>query len=107
MKNVLIVALCFLVAVLPACGALSPTQKTAVMQVLNQELQAGHITQEQYAAAWQALSNDGKVDWEIWGVAALNIAMALIGAPAIVRWQRGAPTQLVGLPESKIIPETA
>lgn len=107
MNKLAIYVLCFLVAVAPACGTLSQPQKVAVMQVLDQELKAGHITQEQYAAAFQALANDGKVDWELWGVAAVNIALALIGAPAIVRWQRGVPTQLAGLPASKVYPDSS
>jgi hypothetical protein len=94
---------CFLIAVLPACGVLTAEQKASVRQTVQSEYEAGTITAAQRDAALEALASDQPFDWTTLGVIGANIALALIGGPAIVRLQRGRPTQKVGLPASKVL----
>ena len=102
MRTFLTWVLCALIAVLPGCSVLSPQQKSSVRQTIEEEYRAGNITKAQYDAATEALDNDKPFDWETLGLVGLNIAMALVGGPFIVRMQRGVPTQQAGLPESKV-----
>lgn len=91
MRNILTILLCCLIVVTPGCGILTPQQKSNLRVTLDQELAAGDITKAQHDAAVEALDKDKPFDWATLGVVGLNIAMALIGAPAIVRLQRGVP----------------
>lgn len=97
------IVLLFACLVLVACGVLSPQQKAGIRATLNNELVSGNITNAQYDAAIEAMDNDKPIDWETLGFVGANILLALIGGPAIVRLQRGLPTQKVGLPADKII----
>lgn len=87
---------------LPACGVLTPQQRSDAQVVLDDALSNGEITQAQHAAASEALAKDEPYDWESLGFVGLNLLLALIGGPMIVRAQRGKPTQKVGLPASKV-----
>lgn len=95
--------LCVLVVLLPGCSMLTPQQRDQARLTVEDEYQAGNITRAQRDAAIEALDKDEPVDWEGLGFAGLNLVMALVGAPLIVRKMRGPPTQLRGLPESKVV----
>lgn len=90
--------------ILPSCGVLTPQQRSNVRTTVEQEYIAGNITQAQRDAAIEALDNDKPFDWTTLGVIGTNILLSLVGAPMIVRLQRGQPTQVVGLPASKVRP---
>ena len=104
MRRFAIYVLCALIAVLPGCGILTPEQKASVRQTVQSEYEAGNMTAAQRDAALEALESDQAFDWTTLGVIGANIALALIGGPAIVRLQRGQPTQKVGLPAAKVKP---
>lgn len=90
--------------ILPACSLLTPQQRASMRQTIQQEYEAGNITGAQRDAAVEALDNDEPFDWATLGVVGANILLGLVGGPMIVRMQRGAPTQKVGLPQSKVKP---
>lgn len=95
----ILLAMSLLVA---SCGVLSPTQRSQAAAQVEAEFEAGNITRSQRDAAIEKLEKDEPFDWELLGVVGLNIALALVGGPMIVRRQRGAPTQKVGLPAALV-----
>lgn len=94
--------LCAMLALFTSCSMLSPEQRESLRDSVQAEYQAGAITAAQRDAAIEAIDNDEPIDWETWGFVGINLALALVGGPLIVRKQRGAPTQKVGLPASKV-----
>lgn len=104
MRNLGTHLLCVLLVILPGCSVLTPQQKSNVRQTVEQEYHAGNLTRAQYEAAIEALDNDKPFDWESLGFVGMNILLALVGGPMVVRLQRGQPTQKVGLPASKVKP---
>lgn len=108
MRNILsrlsCVALAACIAVLPGCALLTPQQKSGVRQTVESEYAAGNISKAQRDAAIEALDNDKPFDWATLGVVGMNLALSLLGAPALVRLQRGPATQRQGLPASKVKP---
>ena len=102
MNRLLACILCLAIAALPGCGILNPQQRESTRAVLDDAYATGQITQAQYDAATEALAKDEPFDWASLGLIGANIALALLGAPMVVRYQRGPATQKVGLPESKI-----
>lgn len=104
MKHFLVYVLACLLAVAPACSVLTPQQRAAAKEQIESEYLSGNITQAQRDAAIEALDNDAPVDWETLGIVGVNLIMALVGGPLIVRRIRGPATQKVGLPASKVFP---
>lgn len=102
MRGFLVALLCLALTVLPACGVLTPQQKASVRTTIESGYSDGTITRPQRDAAIEALDKDKPFDWSALGLIGVNIALALVGGPFVVRMQRGPPTQVVGLPESKI-----
>lgn len=97
-------ALCMLAS----CGSMfNSNEREQLRQVTQDAYESGAITAAQRDAALEAIDRDEPVDWEGLGIFGLNAALALLGAPMVVRWQRGRPTQKVGLPESKVIHKAA
>lgn len=100
--------LCLCLAVLPACGGfLSPQQRGDAHQLVDDALARREVTPKQADAMHEAIDSDEPIVFGSLGLLGLNLAMALIGGPMIVRsgmplLGRGAPTQRVGLPASKI-----
>ena len=101
MKTPICILFCLLLA---ACQALSPDQKSRMHMMLDDSLRYGEITQAQHDAAIEAIDNDKPFDWEGLGFVGLNMLLALLGGPMVVRTMRGPPTQKVGLPSSMIQP---
>lgn len=96
-----IVAIALLTA---SCGLLDPQQQQTALQVVDQMLVQGTITQEQAEALRQTILQGGQIHWwEQAATAILGAGMAYLG----VRVNRGAPTQKVGLPASLVKPATA
>lgn len=84
---------------LTACGLLDPQQQATALQVVDQMLAQGTVTQAQADALREAILSGGQAHW--WQQAAtavIGAAVAYVG----VRIERGAPTQRVGLPAAKI-----
>lgn len=102
MKLIPTLFLSALIVLLPGCSMLSPQQRDAARQTVEDEYQAGNLTRAQRDAAVEALDNDEPFDWETLGIVGLNLVLGLVGGPLVVRKMRGAPTQKVGLPESKV-----
>lgn len=102
MNKLMVYLLCALIAFAPACSVLTPKARDAAIATIQEEFAGGHLTRAQYDAAMEALMDSKPFDWETLGIVGVNIVLALVGAPAIVRLQRGKPTQLAGLPASKI-----
>lgn len=103
MRTINALFLSVLIVLLPGCGMLSPQQRDAARQTVEDEYDAGNITRAQRDAAVEALDNDEPFDWETLGIVGLNIMLGLVGGPMVVRKMRGPSTQKVGLPESKVI----
>ena len=99
MKRLLLCALVFLCA---SCSMLTQQERGALRGSVVEAYEDGNITLAQRDAALEAIDRDEPVDWEGLGMFGLNAALALLGAPLIVRAQRGSPTQKVGLPASKV-----
>jgi hypothetical protein len=92
-----------LILLLPACSLLTPEQRGAAQAQVQTEYEAGNITAAQRDAAVAALREDPNAfDWTGLGIAGLNVLLALVGGPMIVRKMRGPPTQKVGLPPSMV-----
>lgn len=103
MKTILTLLCCLLFT---ACSILTPEQKASVRTSLGDEYTAGNITRAQYDAAIEALDKDEPYDWSALGIVGANVLLTLLGAPLVVRAQRGPPTQKVGLAASKVKPAT-
>ena len=95
----ILLAMSLLVA---SCGFYSPEQRSAMRTTIEAEYKAGHITDAQRAAALEAIDRDEQFDWEGLGYAAVNAALAALLGVGVVRLQRGAPTQKVGLPATMV-----
>lgn len=98
----LVMMLLALVMPCGSCAQLTPQQKSQAQAILDNALRDGEITQAQHAAATEALERDEPFDWETLGLVGLNLLLAFVGGPMVVRYQRGRPTQKVGLPERMI-----
>lgn len=96
-----IIATCLFV--FASCSVLSSPQRERVRAQIQQEYQDGNITAAQRDAAIEALDKDEPFDWEALGLVGLNLMLALVGGPLVVRKMRGPPTQRVGLPADKVI----
>lgn len=106
MKWLMVVLLSLLVVLAPACAMFTPQQSNRVIATLDDELAQGHITQAQHDVAVDAVRKGATgFDWATLGLVGVNIALALVGAPAVVRLQRGPPTQIVGISESLVKPD--
>lgn len=104
MKTTCALLLSFFLLAMPSCGVLTPQQRSGAQVVLDDALSNGEITPAQHAAASEALAKDEPYDWEALGFVGINLLLALVGGPVIVRKMRGPPTQKVGIPASKIKP---
>lgn len=93
---------CLCLALMASCSLLAPQERSALRNSVVDAYEHGNITPAQSDAALEAIDRDEPVDWEGLGMFGLNAALALLGAPMIVRAQRGRPTQKVGLPASKV-----
>lgn len=89
-------------AICAGCSLFTPEQRSQMRTVIEQEYEAGHITEAQRDAAVEAIDRDEPFDWEGLGFAALNAAFAALLGVGVVRVQRGPPTQKVGLPSAKV-----
>ena len=85
-----------------SCQMFTAQERGALRESVVEAYEDGNITLAQRDAALEAIDRDEPVDWEGLGMFGLNAALALLGAPLIVRAQRGSPTQKVGLPASKV-----
>lgn len=99
MKTLLLTAVLALCA---SCSMLTAPERNALRNAVVEAYEQGDISLAQRDAALEAIDRDEPVDWEGLGMFGLNAALALLGAPMVVRWQRGQPTQKVGLPASKV-----
>jgi hypothetical protein len=102
MRPFLTLWLCLVLLFSAACSMLTPQQRDNARGTVEQEYLAGNLTRAQRDAAIEALDNDEPFDWTTLGVVGINLAMALVGGPMVVRYQRGKPTQKVGIPASKV-----
>jgi hypothetical protein len=87
MKRFSIYALCLLVAMLPACGYLTPQQQNAAKQTIQAEYEAGRLTASQRDVAFEAIDKQttsaGDVSsWLYLGGSVL--ASILLGVPISV-----------------------
>lgn len=90
------------IAMCAGCSIFTPQERNAIRATIQQEYEAGNLTAAQRDIAMEALEKDEPFDWEGLGFAAINVALAAMGAAGVVRIQRGPPTQKVGLPTSKV-----
>jgi len=98
MKYLLLGAVVLLCA---GCGLLSPEQQANALEVIDQMLRNGQVTEAQYAALREAILSKGSgAWWEELGLALGSAALAYAG----VQIRRGPPTQRVGLPADKVHP---
>lgn len=91
MRSVLVAILCFLFV---GCSMLTPTQRDRLREAVQQEYAEGNITAAQRDAAIEAIEKDEPVDWEALGIVGINMLMALVGGPLIVRKMRGPPEKV-------------
>lgn len=100
-KWALAIALCLY---LTACGLLDPVQQSAALQTLDGMLKNGSITQAQYEALREIVLNGSQtVWWQQLGTAVAGAGLAWLGVRSkLPLIGRGAPTQIVGLPASKV-----
>ena len=98
-KNLLLAAG---LAMCAGCTMFTAQERSALRDSVVEAYEQGNITLAQRDAALEAIDRDEPVDWEGLGMFGLYAALALLGAPMVVRWQRGQPTQKVGLPASKV-----
>lgn len=92
----LLIAACLMVT---ACATLTPEQRAQAHAVIDQEYAARNLTAAQRDAAHEAVDSGAGFDWEGLGLAGLSVLLALVGAPAIVRIQRGPATPKATAPK--------
>ena len=91
-----------MVLVCSTCAALTAREQLTARAEIEQMHADGHLSDEGRAILIKALDNAGGFDWSTFSIVGLNVLFTLVGAPAVVRLQRGPATQRVGLPANMI-----
>jgi hypothetical protein len=104
MNRLYLYVLCLLVAVLPACGYLTPQQQNAARQTIQAEYEAGRLTCAQRDVAFEAIDKQaaGTGDVASWlYLGGSVLASVLLGVPisvGAVQRKRGP----VATPEERV-----
>ena len=101
--NKFLLVVMFLFCSMSLTSCLTPEQKQTAIAAIEEEYKAGMMTKAEYDLAIEKLEASS-IDWNMLGLTGFNVLLALLGAPAVVRMQRGPATQKVGLPASKVKP---
>lgn len=98
-KILWLVAIAAGLLILTSCGLMSAEQQQTSIQVVDDMLKNGSVTQAQHDAMVEAILQSGSINWL--AQAGTMLSGAALGYFGVMK-RRGAVTQDVGIPEAKI-----